>query len=49
MGSQITYTEPTIIKKVLKTETLQQEIPLLESVVSGEKGSGFLAKLRAIE
>lgn len=45
MGSQITYTEPTIIKKVLKTETLQQEIPLLESVVSGEKGSGFLAKI----
>jgi len=45
INGQQTYTEPIVIKKVLKTETLQQEIPLLESVVSGEKGSGFLAKI----
>ena len=44
-GSQQTYTKPVIIKKVLKAETLQQEIPLLESVVNGERGSGFLAKI----
>jgi len=45
IDDQQTYTKSMVIKKVLKTETLQQEIPLLESVVSGERGSGFLAKI----